>query len=131
MMNYKNVLTVCPYCGCGCNFYLSVLDNELIGVLPSKEHQVSQGRLCIKGLHASEFVTHEERLKKPLVKQNGKFVETTWENAYDIIAKKFSECKEKYTADAIACLSSAKCTNEENYLMQKFCRVVLGTNMYK
>jgi len=126
-VEYKNVLTTCPYCGAGCNFYLQVLDGELIGVLPCKSHTVSQGKLCIKGWNASEFVVSKERLTKPLIKRNGNFVEISWGEALDTIAKKLKEYKE-IDPDSIAVLSSAKCTNEENYLMMKFARAVLGTN---
>jgi len=127
-VKYKNILTTCPYCGVGCNFYLQVLDTDLIGVLPCKSHSVSQGKLCIKGWTATEFVTSKDRLTKPLIKRNGNFAEISWDEALDIIAKKLSECKKNYGPDSIATLSSAKCTNEENYLMMKFTRSVLDTN---
>jgi formate dehydrogenase alpha subunit len=123
-MEYKNVLTVCPYCGCGCNFYLQVFDGELIGILPCKSHVVSQGKLCIKGWNATDFVVSKDRLTKPLIKKDGKFVEISWDKALNIISEKFR----KYSSDDIAVLSSAKCTNEENYLMMKFARAVLKTN---
>lgn len=123
-MEYKNVLTVCPYCGCGCNFYLQVFDGELIGILPCKSHVVSQGKLCIKGWNATDFVVSKDRLTKPLIKKDGKFVEILWDEALNIISEKFR----KYSSDAVAVLSSAKCTNEENYLMMKFARAVLKTN---
>ena len=126
-MEYKNILTTCPYCGAGCNFYLQVLNGELVGVLPCKSHTVSQGKLCIKGWNASEFVTSKERLTRPLIKQNGGFIEASWDEALTTIAKKLKEYKE-IDPDSITVLSSAKCTNEENYLMMKFARAVLGTN---
>jgi formate dehydrogenase alpha subunit len=124
MMEYKNVLTVCPYCGCGCNFYLQVLDGELVGILPCKSHVVSQGKLCIKGWNASDFVISKDRLTKPLMKKNGKFVEISWDEALNVVTEKLKRC----SPDAVAVLSSAKCTNEENYLMMKFARAVLKTN---
>ena len=123
-MEYKNVLTVCPYCGCGCNFYLQVLDGELVGILPCKSHLVSQGKLCIKGWNAADFVISKDRLTKPLMKKKGKFVEISWEEALKVVTEKFKQ----YSPDAVAVLSSAKCTNEENYLMMKFARAVLKTN---
>ncbi|MDO9555907.1 MAG: formate dehydrogenase subunit alpha, partial [Atribacterota bacterium] len=121
---YKNVLTVCPYCGCGCNFYLQVLDGELVGILPCKSHVVSQGKLCIKGWNATDFVVSKERLTKPLLKKDGKFVEISWDEALKVVTEKLKQ----YSPDAVAVLSSAKCTNEENYLMMKFARAVLKTN---
>jgi formate dehydrogenase alpha subunit len=127
-VEYKNILTTCPYCGCGCSFYLQVLDGELVGVLPCKSHPVSQGKLCIKGWNAHEFVISNDRLTKPLIKRNGNFTEASWDEALDTVAKKLKGYKENYGSDSIAVLSSAKCTNEENYLMMKFARAVLGTN---
>jgi len=127
-MKYENVLTTCPYCGAGCNFYLQVLDGELIGMLPCKSHVVSQGKLCIKGWNAHEFVYSKDRLTKPLIKRDGAFVAISWGEALDIIVTKFKEYVKKYGPDSIGVLSSAKCTNEENYLMMKFTRGVLGTN---
>jgi len=124
MTEYKNVLTVCPYCGCGCNYYLQVFDGKLVGILPCKSHVVSQGKLCIKGWNATDFVVSKDRLTKPLLKKDGKFVEISWNEALSIVSEKFK----KYSLDAVSVLSSAKCTNEENYLMMKFARAVLKTN---
>ncbi len=128
MLKYKNVLTTCPYCGAGCNYYLQVLNGDIVGILPCKSHPVSQGKLCIKGWTANEFITSKDRLTKPLMKRDGKFVEVSWDEALDGIAKKLREYKEKDGPDSLAVLSSAKCTNEENYLLVKFTRAVLGTN---
>ncbi len=127
-MKYENVLTVCPYCGAGCNLYLQVLDGELAGVLPDKTHMVSQGKLCPKGWNAHEFVYSKDRLTVPLLKRDGAFVEISWDEALDIVVKKFEEYIKAYGPDAVGTFSSAKCTNEENYLMMKFTRAVLGTN---
>jgi len=123
-MKYDNIPTICPYCGSGCGFYLQVLDQEIIGILPIKSHAVSQGKLCIKGWNAHEFITSKDRLSKPLINSNGQFKEISWDEALGIVAKKLKD----YPPEAVAALSSAKCTNEENYLIQKFARVVLGTN---
>jgi predicted molibdopterin-dependent oxidoreductase YjgC len=128
VLKYKNVLTTCPYCGTGCNFFLQVLNDEIVGILPSKSHPVSQGKLCIKGWTANEFLTSKDRLTRPLLRRGGELVPVSWEEALDKIAGNFQECKEKYGPDSLAVLSSAKCTNEENYLMMKFTRAVLGTN---
>jgi len=123
-MNYDNVHTTCPYCGAGCRFFLQVLDGDIIGLLPDRSHPVSQGKLCIKGWNAHEFVTSKDRLTKPLIRKGGGFRETSWDEALEVIARRLKE----YPPDAVGVLASAKCTNEENYLMQKFARVVLGTN---
>ena len=128
MIDYHNVLTTCPYCGTGCALHLQVLDDQLVGVLPAKEHVIGQGGLCIKGWNAHAFVNHKDRLKTPLIKKNGTFVEATWDEALGLIAAKLAAVKAESGPDSIAVLSSAKCTNEENYLLQKFTRAVIGTN---
>jgi formate dehydrogenase alpha subunit len=127
-MNLKYVPTTCPYCGCGCGFYLKVRDGELVGVAPSKNNPVSRGRLCIKGVTAWESVLGGDRLTKPLIKKNGKFVEASWDKALGIVAEKLGGLKEKYGPDRLGVWCSARCTNELNYLAQKFARAVLGTN---
>jgi len=127
-MNSDFVLTVCPFCGCGCQFYLQVLDGAITGVLPCKTDEISEGKPCIKGRNAANFINHPDRLKTPLVKRNGKFEAITWDEAFELISKRLSEIKRKNGADSIGILSSAKCTNEENFLMMKFARAVMGTN---
>ena len=125
----KKVLTTCGYCGTGCNFYLNVEDNEIVGVTPKNDHPVSQGKLCVKGWQGHSFVHHKDRLQRPLIKQqDGSFSEVTWEAAIDYISSKLKNIIKKNGSDAIGLLSSARCTNEENYLMVKFARAVLGTN---
>lgn len=124
----KTVKTTCPYCGVGCQLELFVQDGKIVrsngveGVWPN------DGRLCVKGRFGYDYVHSPERLAKPLVKRNGKFEEASWDEALDLIARKFTEIKEKYGNDALAGYASAKCTNEDNYLFQKFIRVVFGTN---
>ena len=128
MIEYDNVLTTCPYCGTGCALHLQVLDNTLVGTLPAKGHIISEGGLCIKGWNVHAFVNHPDRLKKPLIRKNGELEEATWDEALTLVADKLGEIKAKTGPDSIALLSSAKCTNEENYLLQKFARAVIGTN---
>ena len=127
-MKFDMVLTTCPFCGTGCNFYLKVLEGEIADVLPCKTHPVSEGDLCILGRNAHRFVQKPDRLKKPLVKKNGDFVEVSWRVAYRKIAEGLTGIKTTDGPDALGVLSSAKCTNEENYLVMKFTRGVLGTN---
>ncbi len=127
-MEYKNVLTTCVYCGAGCGLYLEVLDGQVVGVLPAKGHPVGEGKLCIKGWNAHAFIHHQDRLTKPLVRRDGRFIEVGWDEALELVAKRLTAIKEKDGPDAIGVLSSAKATNEENYLLQKFTRAVLGTN---
>ncbi len=127
-MKYECIPTTCIYCGCGCSVVLQVLDGKLIGVLPSKTNEINNGCLCIKGWNAHEFIGSEHRLKHPLLKKHGTFVTVSWEEAFDEIARTLTAIRETSGPDSIAALASAKCTNEENYLLQKFVRTVLGTN---
>jgi len=127
-MDYKTVLTTCPYCGCGCKYYIEVIDEVAKSVVPCKEDPISEGKLCIKGWNAIDFVYSEERLTTPLIRENGKFRKASWDEALDLVATKFKELKQKYGRNSFGLLSSAKTTNEENYLMQKFARSVIVTN---
>jgi predicted molibdopterin-dependent oxidoreductase YjgC len=127
-MQLDMVLTTCPFCGTGCNFYLQVDEGNIINVLPCESHPVSQGKLCILGRNADGFVQKADRLTKPLIRKDGEFTEVSWAEAYRTIAEGLARIKEKDGPDALALLSSAKCTNEENYLIMKFARAVLGTN---
>jgi predicted molibdopterin-dependent oxidoreductase YjgC len=128
MVGYKNVLTTCPYCGVGCGINLEVLDGEVIGSLPSKTHPVSEGGLCIKGWNAHAFIHHEDRLQTPLIREGAGFREATWDEALSLVAEKLGGIKAQHGPDSIGVLASAKCTNEENYLIQKLARAVIGTN---
>ncbi len=125
----KKVLTTCGYCGCGCNFYVNVDGNEITGVSPQNSHSVSRGQLCVKGWQGHSFVHHKDRLTEPLMKdENGKFQVISWDTAIRQIAKKLTDIKANYGPRSIAAMSSARCTNEENYLMVKLARAVIGTN---
>ncbi len=124
----KRIITVCPYCGVGCNVELFIRDNKIVRANGVPDILPNDGRLCVKGRFGYEYVQHPDRLKTPLIKENGKFRDASWEEAITLIAKKFNEIKEKYGSQALAGYASAKCTNEENYLFQKFVRVVFGSN---
>jgi len=125
----KKVLTTCGYCGCGCNYYVNSENGKIIGITPKKDHIVSRGKLCVKGWQGYSFVNHSDRLKQPLIKQqDGTFKEVEWEEAIDYIASSFNKIIDKYGSDSIGILSSARCTNEENYLATKLARAVLKTN---
>ncbi|SMC27363.1 Molybdopterin oxidoreductase [Desulfacinum hydrothermale DSM 13146] len=127
-MDYRSVLTTCPYCGCGCGLYLEVVDGRIVQTLPSKTSPVNRGRLCIKGWNAHEFVHHPRRLTRPLIRRGDGQVEASWDEALDAVASELKRIKETYGPDSVALFSSAKCTNEENYLLQKFARAAIGTN---
>ena len=120
-----SVVTTCPYCGVGCQLELSVRGDKVVGADPGGNGSVNQGQACVKGRFGiAEFVHHPERLNTPLIRRNGKLTEATWEEALDLVASRLGS----YGGSEVAVISSAKCTNEENYLIQKFGRAVLGTN---
>lgn len=127
----KKVNTVCTYCGVGCQLTLHVDErtNNIVKVTGVEEASANIGMLCIKGRYGYEFVNSKERLTEPLIKdKDGSFKKTTWDEAIKFIADKFSEIKKNNGPDAIAGLSSAKVTNEENFVFQKFMRKEIGTN---
>ncbi len=123
----KKVRTTCPFCGTGCNFDLNVMDDKVVGVT-STNGPINGRALCVKGRFGWDYVHSPKRLTRPLIKKNGRFEEATWGEAFDLIATRFKEIKDKHGPGSFAALSSARCTNEENYLVQKFSRVVMGTN---
>ena len=127
-MEYKTVLTTCTHCGCGCSFFLEVLDGEVIGTIPCKTSPVNQGKLCIKGWNVHQFIQSEKRLKRPLLRKDGVLTEVSWDEALDFTASRLREIKEQSGSDSLAFFTSAKVTNEENYLLQKFARAAVGTN---
>lgn len=120
--------TVCTYCGVGCNLEVSVLNNTVKSIQAPYDASVNQGHTCLKGRFAFSFYNHPDRITSPLIKRNGEFVKASWDEAYDFIAEKLKIILRKHGPDAVAGISSARCTNEENYLMQKFIRAVVGTN---
>jgi formate dehydrogenase alpha subunit len=124
----NKIMTVCPYCGCGCGLYLHVKNGRITGTSPSRTHPVNRGSLCVKGWNAHEFATHPDRLKYPLIREGKGLRKATWDEALNLVAARLGEIRTKHGPDSIGILSSAKCTNEENYLMMKFARAVLGTN---
>ena len=124
----QNTRTICTYCGVGCNLEITTVGKEIKSIQAPYDAEVNQGHTCLKGRFAFRFYNHPDRLRSPLIRRNGKLEEVSWEEAYDFITHKLKEIKSKHGADAIAGVSSSRCTNEENYLMQKFMRAVIGTN---
>lgn len=125
--NIREVDTICPYCGCGCNITLHVNRNDVIRVT-SRQDTLNEGWLCSKGRFGFSFINSPDRLKKPLIKERGKFREASWDEALDLVATRLKRIKHRYGPVSIGGLSSARCTNEENYLFQKFMRAAIGTN---
>jgi predicted molibdopterin-dependent oxidoreductase YjgC len=135
------VSTVCSYCGVGCGINLGIQGDRIVNVSGNREAPANEGALCVKGRFGSTFVDHPDRLIKPMVREyllnggkrkkktdRGEWVEVEWDTALDLVAEKLVAIKKKSGSDAVGFLSSAKCTNEENYLMQKFARQVIGTH---
>jgi len=120
----REVISTCTYCGCGCGIHLGVRDDRIVSVRGVRENPSNEGRLCVKGRFGFEFVNSPDRLTTPLIRRQGKLEEATWDEALDLVAEKFSASR----GAAFAAIASAKLTNEENYLIQKFSRVVMGTN---
>ena len=125
---YKKIKTICPYCGVGCGINVYVKNNQIIKIKGDEESCVNKGFLCIKGKFAFEYVNSPDRLKKPLRRKNNDFEEISWEEALETIYENLEKAIKKYGSTSIAGLASAKCTNEENYVFQKFFRVVIKTN---
>jgi len=124
----EKVQTTCPFCGTGCNFDLCVHDGQIVGVASHEKGTVNGKALCIKGRFGWDFVYSDRRLTTPLIKRNGRFEEASWDEALDLVARRLGEIKREHGPGAFAGLSSARCTNEENYLFQRFVRAVMGTN---
>ena len=128
LASQKKTRTVCTYCGVGCNLEIASTNDTIHSISAPIDAEVNQGHTCLKGRYAFKFYDHPERLRSPLIKRDGEFVEASWDEAYDYIAEKLTRIKQDSGPDYIAGISSARCTNEENYLMQKFIRAVIGTN---
>jgi len=105
-----------------------VRDNQILGISAAEDNSVNGGLLCVKGHYGLDFVNHKDRLLQPLIRRNEKLEEASWEAALNLVAERLKQIKQDYGSDSIALMSSAKCTNEENYLFQKFARTVIGTN---
>ncbi len=124
----QKVRTVCTYCGVGCNLEVAVVDGKVKSIQAPYDAEVNQGHTCLKGRFAFSFYNHPDRIKTPMIRRNGVLEPATWDEAYNFIAEKLVAIRDEHGPDAIAGISSARCTNEENYLMQKFIRAVIGTN---
>jgi len=124
----SKVQTTCPYCGVGCQLELMVRDGKVVRSNGVEGVSPNDGRLCIKGRFGYDYVNHPDRLTTPLIKKDGKFVEASWEEALDLVARKFSEIKKHHGRKSLAGYASAKTTNEDNYLFMKLVRMVFGNN---
>lgn len=126
--SYELIPSTCTYCGTGCGVLLEVMDGRLVGTLPQKDHPVSKGALCLKGWSCHEFVYSERRLLKPMIRRDGQLVECEWGEALAAVAEGLKKARDGHGPDSVGFFTSARCSNEENYLLQKFARAVIGTN---
>lgn len=124
------VATTCPYCGVGCQMDLHLRDDQIFRVEGRFDNRVNFGNLCVKGRFGYDFVYAPDRLTAPQMRasRSSAFTEASWSSALATIARRLMDLRAEYGPDSIAFLTSAKCTNEENYLMQKLARAVVGTN---
>jgi formate dehydrogenase major subunit len=128
-MAEKWTRTTCPYCGVGCEMIVGTRDNRIVQVKPALDAPASKGHLCVKGRYAFAFTHAPDRATQPMIRQqNGEWKKVSWTDAIAFTAEKLKRIIEKYGPDSIGVLGSARATNEDNYLTQKFARLVLGTN---
>lgn len=120
--------TICSYCGTGCEVNVGTRDGQITTIRPSMEGPSNHGHTCVKGRYAFDYVTSADRPTSPMIRREGKWQEVSWDEVNRFIADRLSQAKAKYGPDSIGILSSARGTNEENYVAQKFARVVVGTN---
>jgi predicted molibdopterin-dependent oxidoreductase YjgC len=124
------VETTCPFCGVGCQMDLHIKDEQIFRISGRFDNEVNYGNLCVKGRFGYDFVHAPDRLTEPLMRSSREaaFQSVGWDDALSTVATKLRQFRDQYGPDSIAILTSAKCTNEENYLLQKFARAVIGTN---
>jgi formate dehydrogenase major subunit len=120
--------TICTYCGVGCNLEVATKNGKILSIQAPYDAEVNQGHTCLKGRYAFKFYDHPERLDSPMIKRNGEFEKVSWDEVYDYITGNLTKFKTEFGANSIAGISSSRCPNEENYLMQKFFRAVIQTN---
>ena len=123
----RKIKTTCSYCGVGCQMLLHVKDNRVVKITGDENSAPNYGSLCVKGRFGFDFIHSPERLTTPLIKKDDGFHEVSWDEALGLIAEKFTQIQNKHRSDALGVLASARITNEENYLVQKFARAVLKT----
>jgi formate dehydrogenase major subunit len=120
--------TTCPYCGTGCEMQVGTRENQIVTIKPSLEAPVNKGHLCVKGRYAFAFQNAPDRITRPMIRENGQWKEVSWLDAVAVVAADLKRIVDQHGPDSVGILGSARATNEENYVAQKFARVVLGTN---
>jgi formate dehydrogenase major subunit len=120
--------TTCPYCGTGCEMSVGTRDGRILSVKPVLEAPVSKGHLCVKGRYGFDFVTAQDRVTEPMIRSGSEWTPVSWQDALAFTANRLTQVRDQHGAESIGILGSARALNEENYLAQKFARVVIGTN---
>ena len=124
----ETVRTTCSYCGVGCQLNLHTKDNRVVKVSGVEDEVPNRGSLCVKGRFGFDFIASDQRLTDPLIKENGHFRKATWEEAIGLVADRFKEIRDTHGGDSMGVLTSARITNEGNYIAHKFTRAGLKTN---
>lgn len=124
----RKVATTCGYCGVGCQLELNVHEGRVVGVTTSGDNPVNGKWLCVKGRFGYEFIHHPDRLTRPLIRKEGRLVPASWDEALDLVATRMIAIRGGHGPNALAFMSSSRCTNEDNFVMQKLARAVIGTN---
>lgn len=124
----KKVKTVCAYCGVGCEIEASINNNTIVNITPAISAPVNKGHSCVKGRYAWEYIYAKDRITDPMIRESGKWTVVTWKEALRYCAAKLNTISLQYGPDSIAVVGSARATNEDNYVIQKFARTVIGTN---
>ncbi len=124
----RTVRTTCAYCGVGCAFDAGVRDGQVVQLMPADDGPSNLGHACMKGRFGWTYITAEDRVRTPLLREGSQWKAISWDAALDRIAQEFSRIRAQHGPDALATISSSRGTNEENYLFSKFMRCVIGTN---
>lgn len=128
VMDIRHTATICPYCGCGCGLTLETEEERIQRAVPTPASPVNRGKLCIKGWNVHEFIQHPDRLTRPLLRTARGWTPLDWESALEHAAGELKRIRDDTGPESLAVLTSARCTNEENYLLQKLTRCAIGSN---
>ena len=124
----KTTVTICGYCGCGCNIRYLTDKGGILSAFPVEDHPVNMGKLCAKGWNGHHFVRHPDRLTTPLIRDlHGKLMPASWDKALALVHGRLQEIKDCHGPEQVGVFSSARCTNEENYLLTRYARSALQT----
>lgn len=124
----KKVNTTCSYCGVGCSLTLHVKDNRIVEVTSDDPYGVNDGNLCVKGRYGFDFINHADRLTTPLIRKNGELVAASWDEALNEVSSHLASIRDRHGGEAIGAFASARCTNEDDFILQKFLRTVFKSN---